>query len=176
MHAYQIPPTNVPIALLVSTDPLLEKEISVQCAGSSFQLQRIELKKNSELQSKYNYGVVFIDLRQCAESPPLSRLSQLPNDRPIARIGLFNNYQELQARSEMLDQLDQYLLLDKMQPGEFAFNVAQSIKRAQRNFKIIWDQCLLDTLLNNIPDYVYIKDLRSRLIRVNKFYCEKFGF
>ena len=64
MHAYEIPPANVPIALLVSADPLLEKEIN-------FQLQRIELKKNSELQSKYNYGVVFIDLRQCAENPPL---------------------------------------------------------------------------------------------------------
>lgn len=76
----------------------------------------------------------------------------------------------------MLDQLDQYLLLDQMQSGEFAFHVAQSIKRAQRNFKIAWDQSLLSTLLDNIPDYVYIKDLRSRLIRVNKFYCGKFGF
>lgn len=37
------------------------------------------------------------------------------------------------------------------------------------------EQWLLSTLMNNIPDSIYFKDLESKFIRVNKSTCEKFN-
>ncbi len=37
------------------------------------------------------------------------------------------------------------------------------------------EQFLINSLMDNIPDHVYFKDLESRFIRINKSHCESFG-
>jgi PAS domain S-box-containing protein len=40
---------------------------------------------------------------------------------------------------------------------------------------IAWEQYLIQTLLENIPDNIYFKDLESRFIRINKAMAQLFG-
>ncbi|HLO59235.1 MAG TPA: PAS domain S-box protein [Bacteroidales bacterium] len=41
--------------------------------------------------------------------------------------------------------------------------------------KLVWEQYLIHSLLDNIPDYIYFKDLESRFIRINKALARVFG-
>jgi PAS domain S-box-containing protein len=48
-------------------------------------------------------------------------------------------------------------------------------ERKQMEEKLAWEQYLIHTLLDNIPDYIYFKDLESRFIRINKALANVFG-
>jgi PAS domain S-box-containing protein len=41
--------------------------------------------------------------------------------------------------------------------------------------KLVWEQYLMDSLLDNIPDFIYFKDLESRFLRINKSLAHDFG-
>jgi PAS domain S-box-containing protein len=41
--------------------------------------------------------------------------------------------------------------------------------------KLAWEQYLMNTLMDNIPDHIYFKDLESRFVRVNKSLAKTFG-
>jgi PAS domain S-box-containing protein len=41
--------------------------------------------------------------------------------------------------------------------------------------KLAWEQYLLQTLLENIPDYIYFKDRESKFLRINKALAQAFG-
>jgi PAS domain S-box-containing protein len=46
--------------------------------------------------------------------------------------------------------------------------------RKQTEEKLAWEQYLTKTLIENIPDYIYFKDLESRFIRINKAMADLF--
>jgi PAS domain S-box-containing protein len=47
--------------------------------------------------------------------------------------------------------------------------------RKKMEEKLAWEQYLMYTLLDNIPDYIYFKDLESRFVRINKALANVFG-
>jgi PAS domain S-box-containing protein len=48
-------------------------------------------------------------------------------------------------------------------------------ERIQAEESLVWEQYLMHTLMDNIPDAIYFKDLNSRFIRVNKAMATLFG-
>jgi PAS domain S-box-containing protein len=48
-------------------------------------------------------------------------------------------------------------------------------ERKQTEEKLAWEQFLMLSLMNNIPDAIYFKDLKSRFIRINKAMAIIFG-
>lgn len=41
--------------------------------------------------------------------------------------------------------------------------------------KLAWEQYLVQSLMENIPDHIYFKDIQSRFLRINKALAETFG-
>lgn len=164
-----------PLALLLSSDPDLENKLVAQCDSPDFKLERFGWQLGTVSGACAEYDAVLLDLRPHTDSVPLSEIDDLPIHRPQARIGLFANFEELQSRSGLLPQLDHYILLEPLQTCEFTFHLSVSINRAQRAFSNASEQTRYRALLDNIPDNIYFKDRESRLIQVNKAYCNKFG-
>ena len=48
-------------------------------------------------------------------------------------------------------------------------------ERRKMEEKLVREQYYMQTLLENIPDYIYFKDLESRFLRINKALAQKFG-
>jgi PAS domain S-box-containing protein len=47
--------------------------------------------------------------------------------------------------------------------------------RKKMEEKLVWEQYLMHALLDNIPDYIYFKDLESRYLRINKSLANRLG-
>jgi PAS domain S-box-containing protein len=48
-------------------------------------------------------------------------------------------------------------------------------ERKQAEKELAWEQYLMHSLLDNIPDSIYFKDTESRFLRINKALAKKFG-
>jgi two-component system sensor histidine kinase/response regulator len=49
------------------------------------------------------------------------------------------------------------------------------LERKRFKEELTHEQYLVNTLLNNLPDHIYFKDLESRFIRINKSHAQSFG-
>ena len=59
---------------------------------------------------------------------------------------------------------------------EMAFELFEALEQAkEKDAALIQEQYLLQTLLTNIPDYIYFKDKASRFIRASKALARSFG-
>jgi PAS domain S-box-containing protein len=59
---------------------------------------------------------------------------------------------------------------------EMAFELFEALEQARvKDAALIQEQYLLQTLLTNIPDYIYFKDGASRFIRASKALAQSFG-
>jgi PAS domain S-box-containing protein len=160
--------------LLLCSDPELELLLRAQLPAVYSTMQRTEWIDATELDLNQKYDAVLFDLRE-SDSIPSSHQTFVQHDCRLAGIGLFSDFKNMEAQSEILPQLHSYMLLKNLVEGELWFRITQAIKRAHREFETSADQNRLRALLDNIPDIIYFKDLQSRFVEVNKGFCGKFG-
>jgi PAS domain S-box-containing protein len=68
---------------------------------------------------------------------------------------------------------DDYIIKEHITPIGKAIQTA--IKKKESEEELAWEQNLMHSLLANIPDYIYFKDLESRFLRINKALARIFG-
>jgi len=74
--------------------------------------------------------------------------------------------------SEVIDVVKnhQFALIKK----EGKWEMIESSERKKAEEEASYEQALMQTLLNNIPDYIYFKDKNRRFVRASKYFCDLF--
>ncbi|WP_269522857.1 PAS domain-containing protein [Coraliomargarita parva] len=94
----------------------------------------------------------------------------------VALLCLCRNHKELLNYQEWIHLVDDYLLLESMDDGELLTRISHAIRRRKKEYELIHEQTLLQSLMDNIPDAIYFKDLESRFTKVNRAMAESYGF
>ncbi|WPJ97902.1 PAS domain-containing protein [Coraliomargarita algicola] len=86
----------------------------------------------------------------------------------VALIALCRDHEQLQRYKEVIHHLDDYILAEHLVDGELPTRITHAIRRRNKEQTLLSEQARLQSLLNNIPDAIFFKDLESRFTKVNK--------
>lgn len=118
------------------------------------------------------------------ERPPFPSRWLLPPDNPPTQRPSVMVVTSLDFQNQLLgfivfeDQLEEKLLYRdlKLQISS-ALQGALLVQRLQeRTSELVRQQYVLNTFMENVPDYIYFKDLESRITRASKAHALRFGF
>jgi len=75
--------------------------------------------------------------------------------------------------SEIVDVVSNHQVVLIRREGRW--ELIESYERKQAEEKIVYEQGLMQTLLNNIPDYIYFKDINRRFVYASNYFCKLFN-
>ena len=94
---------------------------------------------------------------------------------PVALICLCRSHEQLQDYTSVIHLIDDYILANALPQGELCTRISHAIRRRLKEHELLHEQNLLRSLLENIPDAIFFKDLQSRFTKVNKAMLTKYG-
>lgn len=86
----------------------------------------------------------------------------------VALICLCRNHEQLRCYKSVMHLIDDYILAETLPHGELSIRISHAIRRRLKEHELVHEQDLLRSLMENIPDAIYFKDLRSRFTKVNQ--------
>ncbi|MBN2004947.1 MAG: GAF domain-containing protein [Anaerolineae bacterium] len=136
--------------------------------------QTITIDGNSRIGQCLSSGTVHITMNAAEESPQLES-TLLPGARSELVMPLISRGETLGAltiQSERLDAFneDAVTVLQTM-----ADQLSNAISNAQLYGAVLHEQSLMNSLMENVPDHIYFKDLQSRFVRISASLQAKFG-
>ncbi len=173
-------PTLAPLnLLLLSSDSQEEHEVRSQLEGmfsKGYTLRCLEnFDQLSEPELRSRLQVVLLDMR-IDRSRALATIHQISNTcTSSALICLCREHEQLKTYGEIMHLVDDYIVPQSLMEGELAMRITHSIRRRSKEREFRHEQELYESLMNNIPDAIYFKDLNSRFTKVNKAMAELYG-
>lgn len=118
---------------------------------------------------------VLVDVRK-KNSSVIDAIQWIGEQRlSIALIALCDDFKELPDFDEVVDGVDDYLVLGQFSTEELAARITSARRRRVRENKLLHEQALLQSLLDNVPDCIFFKDRESRFTKVNRQMTESYG-
>lgn len=166
--------------LLLSEDPAEEAFLSQHLESEEPGKHRLKLVGSLEELKAINLEsrchAVLLDIR-AGYSEAMQSIQWIGEiQSPIALICLCRNHEQLQDYNSVIHLIDDYILADTLPPGELSTRIGHAIRRCNKEHELLDEQTLLQSLLDNIPDSIYFKDLNSRFTKVNKAMAHSYGF
>lgn len=172
-----------PLRILILEDQAADAEIMVfelRQAGFDLEWQRVDTKADYEAGLSTQPDIILADYRlpQFDALKALELLKKSGQDIPFIIVsGTIG--EELAVKAIKLGA-DDYLLKDRLARLGAAVTQALEEKRLRdeklRTEKALaYERDLLQTLMDNIPDHIYFKDIEGRFTRINKAMAEYVG-
>jgi phosphoserine phosphatase RsbU/P len=163
----------LPKVLLIGKDPAPAQLLS----PTAFEISRAEtIPAALEKLTGHSHDLVLMELTD-SDSQPLNAFSQLHSAAPQTPMVVVADAadEELAARTLTLGAQD-YLLKPDLTAHTLTATVRKTLDRHYCQLTHNYEAFLLQTLMNNIPDAVYFKDLRSRFLMISRAKAVKHGF
>lgn len=93
----------------------------------------------------------------------------------VALLCLCRNHKELRTYKDVIHLVDDYILAESLAGSELATRIMHAIRRKAKESALLSEQNLLESLLDNVPDNIYFKDLESRFIKVSANMLKCYG-
>ena len=166
--------------ILLSTDSqeedFLRDHLEIDDIGR-YQLEHYKtLKQLREIELEAECDAVLLDLRDGYNEArdAIKWIGGLAS--PIAIICLCKDHEQLKRYKSVTHLIDDYILASDVPHGELSTRIGHAIRRRRKEYELKQEQNLFRSLLENIPDAVYFKDLRSRFIKVNEAMASNYGY
>lgn len=173
-------PKNTKRLILFSqdrTETALALDSLDQTSKNSFEIERIESiskLKQGDIESKAE--AILLDMRM-DQAHALELIEWLGDQQSsVALIALCRDHNQLQNFNDVIHYIDDYLLADQLAPQELNTRITHALRRRSKEHNLLKEQNLLHSLLENIPDKIFFKDLESRFIKVNEAMASSYGF
>ncbi len=121
------------------------------------------------------YEVILLDMRIDRELS-IKTIHQIGEDcNSSALICLCRNHEQLKTYGEVMHLVDDYIVPHSLMEGELTMRITHSIRRRNKERELSHESALYQSLMDNIPDSIYFKDLDSRFTKVNKSMAQVYG-
>ena len=118
---------------------------------------------------------ILLDMR-FSRDDSLATIEYIGEQRTsVALIALCRDHEQLQSYKDVIHNLDDYVLAEKMADGELPTRITHAIRRRIKEQELLHEQALLKSLMNNLPDSIYFKDRESRLTKINRTMEDIYG-
>ena len=140
-----------------------------------YQLSRvpdITTLRGQELDESYH--AVLLDMRRshAEQKAAIEFIGDLSST--LVLVCLCERHNQLRQHRNVIHLVDDYLILNAIDTGELPTRISHAIRRRYKEHSLIMEQQLLKSLLDNIPDAIYFKDLSSRFLKVNANMLERY--
>lgn len=145
--------------------------------GGEYELiRRPVLPKAAEQRLEEFCHAVLVDMRlpDVEIDGAIRRVADIQDS--VALLCLCRSHSQLESFQDLIHLVDDYLLLGELAEKELVTRIAHAIRRRRHEDRLALEENLLRSLLENIPDAIYFKDLESRFVKVNKAMALDFGF
>lgn len=119
---------------------------------------------------------VLLDMRMPREQAKMAMKFIGKIQGGVALLCLCRNHEELRTYQDVIHLVDDYVLVDTLESGELPTRIMHAIRRRAKEAALLLEQSLLGSLLDNVPDHIYFKDLKSRFIKVSANMLKSYGF
>ncbi|MGB0744403.1 MAG: PAS domain S-box protein, partial [Opitutales bacterium] len=165
--------------ILLSADPTEAKFLSEYLKAedqNKYEFKHVDaLKELQAIELEAVCHAVLLDIRRgyAEATQSIKWIGELQSR--IALICLCRSHKQLQHYKALIHLIDDYILADNLPEGELSTRISHAIRRRQKEYKLLHEQDLLQSLLENIPDAIYFKDRKSRFTKVNKAMAQSCG-
>ncbi|MGB0259316.1 MAG: PAS domain-containing protein, partial [Coraliomargarita sp.] len=173
-------PALAPISLLLlSSDADEEHTVRSHLDGilsNGYTLHsRGNFDKLSESDISEEIQVILLDMRIDREQTihTINKIGKKYN--ASALICICRNHEQFKTYGEVMHLVDDYVVPHSLMEGELAMRITHSIRRRNKEHELRHESDLYQSLIDNIPDSIYFKDLDSRFTKVNKAMAEVYG-
>ena len=173
-------PAQVPLKLLLlNSSPEQAGEIQTQLDGMLDQGYTLRCMQDLDAlgtqQATPDYDTVLLDIR-ADRTPPISSIRTIAEHAGLGTlICLCNTHDQLKPYGEVLHLIDDYIVPHTQSEGELAMRITHAIRRRGNELELSNERELYESLMDNIPDAIYFKDLNSRFTKVNRAMTEIYG-
>jgi PAS domain S-box-containing protein len=173
-------PLNIPQQLiLLSSDPqavVSLQELLQTAADNACQLRHVDnLDKLGFSDLERVCHAVLVDVRtdKCAA---IDAIREIRSQRlRVALIALCRDFRDLLDFDKVTSEVDDYLVFGQFSVDELVVRIDSARRRRTRENTHLQEQSLLQSLLNNVSDYIFFKDRESRFTKVNRHMLESYG-
>lgn len=93
----------------------------------------------------------------------------------VALIALCRDFRELSDCGDTIGGVDDYLVFGQFSVDELHARITSARRRRTRENALLYEQSLLQSLLDNVSDCIFFKDRESRFTKVNRQMIESYG-
>jgi PAS domain S-box-containing protein len=166
--------------LLLSPHPAEEKELRAQLHRAEegiYELLRVAtLAEFKRIHLQEDCHAVLLDMR-IEHEDALQAIQLIGNlSSTVALLCLCRNHKELLTYKDVIHLVDDYILTESLEGSELSTRIMHAIRRKAKESSLVVEQSLLTSLLENVPDNIYFKDLKSRFIKVSVNMLKCYGY
>jgi PAS domain S-box-containing protein len=165
--------------LLLSPDKTEEAEINrhlTRAEDGKYNLIRVgTVEELGHIQLESTCHAVLLDMRIPHQEviEAIQLIGSMKSE--VALLCLCRNHQELLTYRDVIHLVDDYILAESLAGSELPTRIMHAIRRKAKESALLTEQNLLSSLLDNVPDNIYFKDLDSRFIKVSANMLKCYG-
>ncbi|MBI1841738.1 MAG: PAS domain-containing protein [Verrucomicrobia bacterium] len=173
-----VPPSRTPLLLIEDNagDASLMRSHLSDLPDQPFDLHHTRtLAEGLQLLRQHPIALVLLDLG-LPDSQGLSTFSKVSEQAPEVPIIVLTGHEddELALRTVHIGAQD-YLAKRDVDSRLLARAIRYAIERKQVEDALAQERDLLHTIIDNLPDRIFIKDLQSRFMKINRSLAQRFG-